>query len=176
MRLRFILKMPYQCNRCDKKFKSEFSWKRHQENDAVHERLENYTPYHECEICGKRFDRKRKWCLDQHMLTHNSERNYSCQNCGNSFKSANYLAIHSKSCLGIKEHECAYCGLKFGKKAVLNNHERLHTGDKPFQCRICDTHFRTHHLYSQHGNSAHGATSTKHFNELQNMTLEVKKE
>ena len=31
--------MPYQCNRCDKKFKSEFSWKRHQENDAVHERL-----------------------------------------------------------------------------------------------------------------------------------------
>ena len=31
--------MPYKCNRCDKKFKSEFSWKRHQENDAVHERL-----------------------------------------------------------------------------------------------------------------------------------------
>ena len=41
---------------------------------------------------------------------------------------------------------------------------------------ICDANFRTHQLYSQHGKKAHGAISTKHFHELQDMSMEVKKE
>ena len=92
------------------------------------------------------------------------------------FLSSNLLYTLNSLGKGIKEHECAYCGLKFSKKAILSNHERMHTGDQPFQCRICDANFRTHQLYSQHGKKAHGAISTKHFHELQDMSMEVKKE
>jgi len=64
--------MPYKCSRCDKKFKNEFSWKRHQENDAIHHMTKKII-YHECEVCGKQFDKKRKWLFDQHMRTHKLE-------------------------------------------------------------------------------------------------------
>jgi len=160
--------MPYECNRCDRKFKSEFSWKRHQDNDEVHKRLENYTPFLSCEICGKQFERRRKWCLDQHMLTHETTNKFPCDICGKYLKSNTYLVQHMKACSGIKDNECAFCGKKFSKKTVLANHERLHTGERPYNCRICNENFRTHHDYSLHGRNVHGSTSAIHFKELQN--------
>ena len=159
--------MPFQCNRCDRKFKSEFSWKRHQDNDEVHKRIENYTPFLNCEVCGKQFERRRRWCLDQHMLTHEPDKKYPCDICGKYFRSSSYLHSHMKACSGIKEEECAYCGKKFAKKAVLINHERLHTGEMPYQCRICKKRFRTHHNYANHGKNQHKAVSARHFNQMQ---------
>ena len=166
---------PFQCNRCDRKFKNEFSWKRHQENDEIHEKLANWTPFISCNICGKQFERRRKWCLDQHMLTHEENKRFQCHICEKWFRSSGYLTQHMKACSGLKEEECAFCGKRFAKKSVLLNHERLHTGDKPFQCRICDERFRTHHNYSNHGKNAHGAQNATHYNELQNAAEEEKK-
>ena len=160
--------MPFECNRCDRKFKSEFSWKRHQDNDEVHKKLENYTPFLSCEVCGKQFERRRKWCLDQHMLTHETTNKFPCDICGKYLKSNTYLIQHMKACSGIKDNECAFCGKKFAKKTVLANHERLHTGERPYSCRICNENFRTHHDYSLHGRNVHGSTSANHFKELQN--------
>ena len=159
--------MPFKCNRCDRKFKSEFSWKRHQDNDEIHKRIENYTPYLTCEVCGKQFERRRRWCLDQHMLTHEPDKKYPCDICGKHLRSSSYLQTHMKACSGIKEEECAYCGKKFAKKSVLINHERLHTGELPYQCRICNERFRTHHNYTNHGRNKHNALSARHFNQLQ---------
>ena len=159
--------MPFQCNRCDRKFKSEFSWKRHQDNDEIHKRLENYTPFLTCQVCGKQFERRRKWCLDQHMLTHQPSNKFPCDICGKYFRSNNYLSTHRKACAGVKEEECAFCGKRFSKKTVRLNHERLHTGELPYHCRICGSRFRTHHNYSQHGRQAHGALTASHFNVMQ---------
>jgi len=158
---------PYQCDRCDRKFKSEYSWKRHQSNDEVHEKMKNYTPYLNCEICGKQFERRRKWCLDQHMFTHQPDKKFYCDLCGKTFRSANYLACHVKACSGVKEEECAFCGQHFTKKSVRINHERLHTGEAPYQCRICNERFRTHTDYCIHGKSAHKAATAQHFSQLQ---------
>ena len=160
--------MPYECNRCNRKFKSEFSWKRHQENDEIHRKMENWTPFLSCEICGKQFERRRKWCLDQHMLTHEKEKRFQCEICHKFFRTTNYLSQHVKACSGLKQEECAFCGKRFAKKAVLQNHERLHTGEKPYQCRICGDHFRTHSNYSKHGREVHGAECASHFNDMQN--------
>jgi len=159
--------MPFQCNRCDRKFKSEFSWKRHQDNDEIHKKIKDYTPYLTCEVCGKQFERRRRWCLDQHMLTHEPDKKHPCDICGKHLRSASYLQTHMKACSGIKEEECAYCGKRFAKKSVLINHERLHTGETPYQCRICDERFRTHHKYTNHGKNQHNALSARHFNQLQ---------
>ena len=160
--------MPFECNRCDRKFKSEFSWKRHQDNDEIHEKLANWTPFLTCEICGKQFERRRKWCLDQHMLTHETEKRFQCEICHKFFRTTNYLTQHVKACSGLKQEECAFCGKRFAKKSVLLNHERLHTGERPYQCRVCGQSFRTHSNYSKHGREEHGAESAIHFNELQN--------
>ena len=159
--------MPYQCNRCDRKFKSEFSWKRHQDNDEIHKKMENYTPFLTCQVCGKQFERRRKWCLDQHMLTHQPSNQFPCDLCGKYFRSNNYLTTHRKACAGVKEEECAFCGKMFSKKTVRLNHERLHTGELPYQCRVCGARFRTHHNYSVHGKQVHGARTASHFNMLQ---------
>ena len=159
--------MPYQCNRCDRKFKSEFSWKRHQDNDEIHKKMENYTPFLTCQVCGKQFERRRKWCLDQHMLTHQPSNQFPCDLCGKFFRSNNYLTTHRKACAGVKEEECAFCGKMFSKRTVRLNHERLHTGELPYQCRLCGARFRTHHNYSVHGRQVHGARTASHFNMLQ---------
>ena len=37
-------------SRCDRIFKSEYSWKRHQSNDEVHKKMENYKPFLTCEV------------------------------------------------------------------------------------------------------------------------------
>jgi len=166
--------MPYQCNRCDRKFKSEFSWRRHQDNDEIHRRLENYTPFLTCPVCGKQFERRRKWCLDQHMLTHEPDNKFPCPICFKYFRTNNYLNTHKKACSGIKHEECAFCGKRFSKKTVRINHERLHTGEKPYHCRLCEESFRTHHNYSLHGKNAHGALTASHFNLMQNEAEKVK--
>lgn len=159
--------MPFECNRCDRKFKSEFSWKRHQENDEIHQRMANWTPFLTCEICGKQFERRRKWCLDQHMLTHEKEKRFQCEICLKFFRTTNYLTQHVKACSGLKQEECGFCGKRFAKRAVLQNHERLHTGERPYQCRMCGDHFRTHSNYSKHGREVHGAECASHFNDMQ---------
>ena len=133
----------------------------------MHKRIENYTPLLTCEVCGKQFERRRRWCLDQHMLTHEPEKKYPCDICGKYFRSSSYLQSHIKACSGIKEEECAYCGKKFAKRAVLINHERLHTGETPYHCRICNNKFRTHHNYTNHGKNHHNALSARHFNQMQ---------
>ena len=52
--LRYMLwtlsKTPFLFSRCDRTFKSEYSWKRHQSNDEVHEKMENYKPFLTCEV------------------------------------------------------------------------------------------------------------------------------
>ena len=64
--------MPYKCSKCDKRFKDQGSCRRHEANDSVHIRNENIkqNPSLLCNICGKEFDRNRRWCLDQHYMVH----------------------------------------------------------------------------------------------------------
>ena len=40
----------FHFSRCDRTFKSEYSWKRHQSNDEVHQKMENFTPFLTCEV------------------------------------------------------------------------------------------------------------------------------
>ena len=54
------------------------------------------------QVCGKQFERRRRWCLDQHMLSHETERKFNCDICGKFFRNSSYLKTHRKACLGVK--------------------------------------------------------------------------
>jgi uncharacterized Zn-finger protein len=62
--------MPFKCSKCDQPFKDEGSCRRHEANNVLHRRLEKISSFLLCNICGKQFPRNRRWCLDQHLLTH----------------------------------------------------------------------------------------------------------
>ena len=47
---RTAIKRLFYFSRCDRTFKSEYSWKRHQSNDEVHQKMENFTPFLTCEV------------------------------------------------------------------------------------------------------------------------------
>ena len=50
MLLGFEQQLKFHFSRCDRTFKSEYSWKRHQSNDEVHQKMENFTPFLTCEV------------------------------------------------------------------------------------------------------------------------------
>ena len=92
--------MPFKCTKCEHRFKDEGSCRRHQANNTLHIRLEKekLSPRLMCNICGKEFPRKRRWCLDQHYLTHMDPRHYPCTACGKDFSREAYLIKHMSKC------------------------------------------------------------------------------
>jgi len=96
--------MPFKCGKCDKRFKDQGSCRRHEANDSVHIRNENikHNPNLLCNICGKEFERHRRWCLDQHYLVHLSSKKFSCDSCKNSYRSLILLNTHKQVSHGIE--------------------------------------------------------------------------
>ena len=98
-------KKPFKCGKCDQRFKDEGSMRRHQANDRLHQRLdrERASPDLICNICGKKFPRKRRWCLDQHLLTHLETRRFACTACGKEFPKRTLLDKHKGECHPLKQ-------------------------------------------------------------------------
>jgi len=92
--------MPFKCGKCEKRFKDQGSCRRHEANDSVHIKMENVklNPNLMCNVCGKEFDRNRRWCLDQHLLTHLANKKFSCEYCGQFYRQKAYLQTHMKVC------------------------------------------------------------------------------
>ena len=40
--------------------------------------------------------------MDQHMLSHETERKFNCDICGKFFRNSSYLRTHRKACSGVK--------------------------------------------------------------------------
>jgi len=169
--------MPFKCGKCDKRFKDQGSCRRHEANDSVHIKMENVklNPNLVCNICGKEFERHRRWCLDQHLLTHLANKKFACENCGQFYRQKAYLQTHMKVCLDIKDEKCDECDESFHTKTELRKHERSHhAGDDPYACSICSVTFGSYSSYTAHGKNVHNATSAKHFVSIQEIILHNK--
>ncbi|KAL5038118.1 hypothetical protein RTP6_005463 [Batrachochytrium dendrobatidis] len=103
------------------------------------------------EGCGSVFQKIGK--LNRHMISHSTERPYSCDKCDKSFRRKEHLAVHAQihapSDSDRKPWLCAYpdCTNRFATKYHLNRHiSIIHCAERPFKCpqQECDAAFSKH--------------------------------
>ncbi|XP_044154673.1 oocyte zinc finger protein XlCOF6-like [Bufo gargarizans] len=71
----------------------------------------------------------------------NTDKPFSCSECGKCFKYNSLLLHHSKS-HQKKPLICCECGKQYSCKTEFDIHQRIHTGEKPFVCSDCGKGFR----------------------------------
>lgn len=76
--------------------------------------------------CGRLF--KTKFSMKRHMILHNKEKNYICENCGKQFALSQYLKEHSYVHTNILPFMCGVNGCKerFRQAGKLSLHRRTH--------------------------------------------------
>lgn len=90
-----------------------------------------------CETCGKSFKTNRT--LEVHSTIHQEVFPFTCDfpGCDKTFKRAESLANHARRHRNDRTHFCDQCGKGFYSSKDLKEHVRTHTGEKPFSCDIC---------------------------------------
>ena len=111
----------YQCQKCDKRFVTKRSLKRHKNN--MHMEQKPFT----CNTCSKAFSVKND--LERHYLIHTGEKQFECKTCNKRFAQIGNLRTHERIHMGIKPFECKICKKAFSRKHALKCHDRIH---KPF--------------------------------------------
>jgi len=167
---------PFTCDNCGHRFKARATVKAHM---YTHLSIPHQCT---CEVCGKTFrmrhhleqhlkicksERVKNFCcnicdfkthsrasLRNHLLTHSDARNFSCEECGASFKSKNGLTSHKKFHKGRK-FPCTVCGTELRSKGSLGRHIKQHQDLREHVCNVCGFAFvqlenLRVHQYKQH--------------------------
>ncbi|CAI2350384.1 unnamed protein product [Caenorhabditis sp. 36 PRJEB53466] len=178
------MKRPYkkkispQCPFCDKRFRNEFSLKKHfakkheemiefkqclkcfkcLENDAE---LAN----HDCELTFVCFECTpiRNLCTDQRLLNHRKKfhrganSGFRCSFCNMKFLTPRKLRKHKKmSHVFTKTFQCHFCEEIFISEVAVMTHERVHTGIIKFECKVCDFRANRYVTMEEHKKDEHG--------------------
>ncbi|CAF94670.1 unnamed protein product, partial [Tetraodon nigroviridis] len=80
--------------------------------------------------------------LQRHLLIHNSERTFKCDQCDSTFKRKDTLNVHIQVVHdGHKKYKCDLCEKAFVTPSVLKSHKKTHTGEKEKICPYCGQKF-----------------------------------
>lgn len=117
----------YQCDECDKHFRSMGSLKCHK---TIHSQKLDFT----CTFCEKRF--RTKGQLTVHLRSHTKEKTFHCQLCPAAFSHRESLITHNSKIINIIDKTF----LNFTTKSNFPS-TAIHTGIKRFRCNMCDARF-----------------------------------
>ncbi|XP_020788719.2 zinc finger protein 276 [Boleophthalmus pectinirostris] len=99
--------------------------------------------------------------LQRHIkLIHTEERNYICDECGQTFKQRKHLSVHQMRHSGAKPLQCEVCGFQCRQRASLKYHMTKHKAEAEleFACVICEKRFEKAHNLNVHMSMVHPLT------------------
>ncbi|XP_058173582.1 zinc finger protein 345-like [Anopheles ziemanni] len=170
-------KYSFQCTTCEKQFSCYSSLIRHEKlhnkttrpckycretfsnrfelrkhEYGVHKEERANLLQHVCSVCGKTF--RSADYLRIHTKLHADATPYKCF-CGAQFKLKVYLTSHRKT-VHNEGHTCKYCKKSFPYASLLKEHENQHRGNKEIQCEFCGKEFYTSSSARHHMQKVHG--------------------
>jgi KRAB domain-containing zinc finger protein len=121
-----------------KRFECDFDGKTFETKGRLCDHMKSHLSLVKCQICAKVFKPKS---LNDHLKTvHATQKNFRCNICSKSFKTAQYLQLHEKT--HNKRVQCGICSKMFPSVGVLNQHSKeYHENGKNFECEICSKKF-----------------------------------
>eukprot|EP00088_Acartia_fossae_P005931 TRINITY_DN12687_c0_g1_i6.p1 TRINITY_DN12687_c0_g1~~TRINITY_DN12687_c0_g1_i6.p1 ORF type:complete len:580 (-),score=68.93 TRINITY_DN12687_c0_g1_i6:113-1852(-) len=134
-------KKQFKCDLCNVLFRSEENLAKHKDT-FVHDKFS-------CDECGKRFYHKTFY--ERHLMSHSTEKPFSCELCGLTFKSEKCVKVHKSN---VHEEStpvsCEVCGKVIKQKKYLRYHMMVHSDERPYSCEICGQTFRQPHGLKKH--------------------------
>ncbi|XP_035679655.1 zinc finger protein 729-like [Branchiostoma floridae] len=159
---------PYNCRTCESCFVSKMELQKHQASEhkiekgvkltwrdyakyscpncvfrsrgykALQKHLAEESHSHMCKVCGRICTSRE--LLKSHMVSHNDQNSFLCEECGRGFKSSDAMRRHRlQKHSEQRNHICPHCGLRFKLSNKLGRHIRtVHATDKPHKCHLCD--------------------------------------
>jgi len=106
-----------------------------------------------CELCGDKF--KTKGSLTIHSSKHMTDRSFVCDECGFQTKNKYLLKAHLNTHKDVKQFQCTQCPKSFNHQFILDKHVRIHTGERPFACEECGTDFTSGIHLRRHTKTVH---------------------
>lgn len=132
----------YTCNSCPEIFDSLVELNKHKKAHGKNR--------FKCPQCDK-------WCADRtklktHLVSHQTEKKFSCNLCDQSYKHKNNLDRHVRiTHYNEKKYLCHFCDKRFSQHNVLKAHLYVHI-ESPYVCDLCHRSFHSKGHLRMHKN------------------------
>ena len=140
--------MKYQCNSCDKEYKSAASLKLHCK--SIHEGIT-----YQCKICQHKANRKSN--LTTHVKIVHFREKFQCKICDYEAPLKQKLSQHVKNVHQMRENVlCNECNKSMQKSHLINHMKTFHSNEKvQCHCNLCIFHTIQHNSLKIHLQNVH---------------------
>ncbi|XP_021961651.2 zinc finger protein 724-like [Folsomia candida] len=143
-----------KCEVCGKIYRNKFALSTHK--SKLHNTMVGRRRF-PCTLYGKEFQTKAE--LDQHILTHPTEKPHKCSTCGRSFTHNSGMRLHEMTHLekSVRDvFQCDVCPQTFFGRSEQQRHiRRVHENQRNCPCTVCDKRFSNSYHLKRHVEAVH---------------------